>query len=35
MTLIVQVEAWAVANDVDRSEAIRRLIELGLKEKGK
>jgi hypothetical protein len=32
--LIVQVEAWAVANDASRSEAIRRLVELGLKVKG-
>ena len=31
--LIVQVDAWAVANDVVRSEAIRRLVELGLKAK--
>jgi hypothetical protein len=29
--LIVQVEAWATANDASRSEAIRRLVELGLK----
>lgn len=29
--LIVQVEAWAKANDVVRSEAIRRLVERGLK----
>jgi hypothetical protein len=28
--LIAQVEAWAVANDASRSEAIRRLVELGL-----
>jgi hypothetical protein len=31
--LIVQVEAWATANDTSRSEAIRRLVELGLKVK--
>jgi hypothetical protein len=31
--LIVQVDAWAVANDVVRSEAIRRLVEMGLKAK--
>jgi hypothetical protein len=31
--LIVQVEAWATANDISRSEAIRRLVELGLKAK--
>jgi len=29
-TLIDQVEAWASANDASRSEAIRRLVELGL-----
>jgi len=29
-TLISEVEAWAVANDTSRSEAIRRLVELGL-----
>jgi hypothetical protein len=29
--LIDQVEAWAAANDTGRSEAIRRLVELGLK----
>jgi hypothetical protein len=33
--LIVQVEAWATANDASRSEAIRRLVELGLKAKAK
>ena len=31
--LIVQVEAWAIANDTSRSEAIRRLVEMGLKSK--
>ena len=31
--LIVQVEAWAIANETSRSEAIRRLVELGLKAK--
>jgi len=31
--LIDQAEAWGVANDVGRSEAIRRLVELGLKVK--
>ena len=31
--LIDQVEAWAVTNDTGRSEAIRRLVELGLKAK--
>ena len=29
-TLMVEVEAWATANDVNRSDAIRRLVELGL-----
>jgi hypothetical protein len=33
--LIDQVEAWASANDATRSEAFRRLVELGLKAKGK
>jgi hypothetical protein len=33
--LIAGVDAWATANDVGRSEAIRRLVELGLKAKGK
>jgi hypothetical protein len=28
--LITDVEAWAAANDTTRSEAIRRLVELGL-----
>jgi hypothetical protein len=28
--LIVEVEAWASANDATRSEAIRRLVEIGL-----
>jgi hypothetical protein len=31
--LIADVEGWAVANDTTRSEAIRRLVELGLKAK--
>ena len=31
--LIVEVEAWAEANDTMRSEAIRRLVEIGLKSK--
>ena len=31
--LIVEVEAWAEANDTTRSEAIRRLVEIGLKSK--
>jgi hypothetical protein len=29
--LIAEVETWATANDTNRSEAIRRLVELGLK----
>jgi hypothetical protein len=29
-TLIDQADSWGVANDVARSEAIRRLVELGL-----
>jgi Arc/MetJ-type ribon-helix-helix transcriptional regulator len=29
-SLIEQVEAWAAANETGRSEAIRRLVELGL-----
>jgi hypothetical protein len=33
--LIVQVEAWATTKEIGRSEAIRRLVELGLKVKGK
>jgi metal-responsive CopG/Arc/MetJ family transcriptional regulator len=31
--LLAEVEAWATANDASRSEAIRRLVELGLKAK--
>jgi hypothetical protein len=31
--LIAEVEAWAVANETGRSEAFRRLVELGLKAK--
>jgi Arc/MetJ-type ribon-helix-helix transcriptional regulator len=33
--LIDEVEGWAAANSASRSEAIRRLVELGLKAKGK
>jgi hypothetical protein len=33
--LIAEVEAWATANDTSRSDAFRRLVELGLKAKGK
>ena len=32
-TLIEEADAWAAANDTGRSEAIRRLVELGLKAK--
>ena len=34
-TLIDDADAWAAANDTVRSEAIRRLVELGLKGKMK
>jgi hypothetical protein len=30
---VAALDAWAVAHDVSRSEAIRRLVELGLKVK--
>jgi hypothetical protein len=33
--LIAEVKAWAAANDTSRSDAFRRLVELGLKAKGK
>jgi hypothetical protein len=33
LNLIAEVEAWAIANDASRSEAIRHLVELGLKVK--
>jgi hypothetical protein len=33
--LIAEVEAWAEANDTSRSDAFRRLVELGLKVKSK
>ena len=29
--LVAEVEAWATANEIGRSEAFRRLIEIGLK----
>lgn len=29
--MIASIEAWAAKNFVDRSEAIRRLVEIGLK----
>jgi hypothetical protein len=32
---VAGLDAWAAANDVSRSEAIRRLVELGLKVKAK
>ena len=35
VALIAQVEAWATANDASRSEAFRRLVELGLTVKTK
>jgi hypothetical protein len=35
LVLIAQVEAWAAANDTTRSEALRRLVELGLTVKTK
>jgi hypothetical protein len=34
-TLIAEVDTWGAANDAMRSEAIRRLVELGLKAKGR
>jgi Ribbon-helix-helix protein, copG family len=33
--LMAEIERWAEANSVSRSEAIRRLVEIGLKAKGK
>jgi hypothetical protein len=33
--LIANADAWAEANETGRSEAIRRLVEIGLKAKGK
>ena len=33
LPLLREVEAWAASNDISRSEAIRRLVELGLKAK--
>jgi len=32
-TLVADVEAWAAANETSRSDAFRRLVELGLKAK--
>jgi hypothetical protein len=34
-SIIDQIERWAAAHETSRSEAIRRLVELGLKAKGK
>jgi hypothetical protein len=34
-TLIAEVDAWGATNDAMRSEAIRRLVEIGLNAKGK
>jgi hypothetical protein len=31
--LIAEVEAWATTNEISRSDAFRRLVELGLKAK--
>jgi hypothetical protein len=33
--LIARIEAWAEANDTSRSDAFRRLVEIGLGAKGK
>jgi hypothetical protein len=33
--LIDEVEAWATANNTSRSDAFRRLVEIGLRAKGK
>jgi hypothetical protein len=35
LALIADADAWGQVNDVGRSEAVRRLVELGLKAKGK
>jgi hypothetical protein len=32
-TLLAEVEAWATAHDTSRSDAMRRLVEIGLKAK--
>jgi Ribbon-helix-helix protein, copG family len=34
-TIIEAIENWAEKNEISRSEAVRRLVELGLKAKGK
>jgi hypothetical protein len=31
---LIRLDQWAVAHEISRSEAIRRLVELGLKAKG-
>jgi hypothetical protein len=33
--LIADVDAWAVANETSRSDAFRRLVEIGLKAKAR
>jgi metal-responsive CopG/Arc/MetJ family transcriptional regulator len=33
--MLATLDAWAASQEVSRSEAIRRLVELGLKVKGK
>jgi hypothetical protein len=33
--LMGRIQKWAAANDITRSEAIRRLVEIGLKTKAK
>ena len=33
--IVASIEAWGTAKSLTRSEAIRRLVELGLKAKGK
>ena len=33
--MLANVDAWATANETTRSEAFRRLVEIGLKAKGK
>ncbi|RQH16512.1 ribbon-helix-helix protein, CopG family [Bradyrhizobium sp. RP6] len=34
-TVLARLDAWAATHDISRSEAIRRLVDLGLKAKGK
>jgi hypothetical protein len=33
--IVEAIESWSVKNELGRSEAIRRLVEIGLKAKGK